>query len=256
MQNIMKNKDVKAALIFAVIGLAAGYFTGQYQVSIATEKLKQQILAQTGSMESIMLIAAVQGAVYAFLSAFIGLKLARKVNLKLNFGYDKNAFILAIFIGLATAFIIAGSDRFIFAEYLPVQTTHYIFSPTYLMVGILYGGIVEELMLRLLLMSLLVMILWKLFERSKETYAIPGWIYIASIVLAAALFAAGPLPITAQTMGLSAPIILRCFVLNGLGGIGFGYLYWKKGLAYSMYAHAATHIFMQIVFMPLFALIN
>jgi hypothetical protein len=47
------------------------------------------------------------------------------------------------------------------------------------------------------------------------------------------------------------PIIIRAFVLNGIGGIGFGYLFWKKGLAYSMVAHGVTHIFMQLIFMPL-----
>lgn len=251
MQNTMKNKDIQHALIFSAIGLIAGYFTGQYQASIATEELKQQLLSQLGSMETMMLIAAAQGAVYAFLSAFIGLKIARKVNLKLNFKFNKSSFVLAILIGLAVAFIITGSDRFIFAEYLPSQVTHYVFSPIYFVVGILYGGIIEELMLRLLVMSLLVLILWKLFARSEDKNTIPNWIYITAVVIAATLFAAGHLPITAQTMGLSAPIVVRCFVLNGLGGIGFGYLYWKKGLAYSMYAHAATHVFMQVIFMPI-----
>ena len=251
MQNTMKNKDMKIAFVFGIIGLIAGYFTGLYQASIATEQFKQQILSEVGSMQSMMLIAAAQAAVYAFLSAFIGLKLARKVNLKLNFIFDKNAFVVAILIGLAVAFIITGSDRFIFAEYLPSQVTQYVFSPIYFMVGILYGGIVEELMLRLLVMSLLVLLLWKLFARSKESDTIPDWIYITAAVIAATIFAAGHLPITAQTIGLSAPILIRCFVLNGLGGIGFGYLYWKKGLAYSMYAHAATHVFMQVIFMPI-----
>jgi len=247
----MKNKDMKIAFVFGIIGLIAGYFTGLYQASIATEQFKQQILSEVGSMQSMMLIAAAQAAVYAFVSAFIGLKLARKVNLKLNFIFDKNAFVVAILIGLAVAFIITGSDRFIFAEYLPSQVTQYVFSPIYFMVGILYGGIVEELMLRLLVMSLLVLLLWKLFARSKESDTIPDWIYITAAVIAATIFAAGHLPITAQTIGLSAPILIRCFVLNGLGGIGFGYLYWKKGLAYSMYAHAATHVFMQVIFMPI-----
>ena len=252
MQNIMKNKDTQIALKFGVIGLIAGYFTGLYQVSIATEQLKQQILSQVGSMQAMLLIAAAQATVFAFLSALIGLKLARKVNLKLNFTFDKNAFLISILTGLVVAFIITGADRFIFAEYLPPQVTHYVFSPIYLTVGILYGGIVEELLLRLLVMSLLVFLIWKIFAKSKEKNAIPDWVYITAILIAATLFAAGHLPITAQTLGLSAPILIRCFVLNGIGGIGFGWLYWKKGLAYSMCAHAATHVFMQVLFMPIF----
>lgn len=250
----MKNKDLTTALVFAAIGLAAGYFTGLYQVSIASEELKQQIISQAGSMNPLLLAASVQGALYSFLAAFIGLKLARKVDLKLNFGFDKKSFILALLIGAAVAFIISGSDRFIFSGYLPEQTIGYVFSPVYFVVGILYGGVVEELLLRLLVMSLFVLILWKLSGGSKANTVISDRIYITAIVLAALLFAAGHLPITAQTLGLSAGTIIRCFVLNGLGGIGFGYLYWKKGLAYSMVAHAATHVFMQAVFMPVFAL--
>jgi len=251
MQQISKNKDLKITLVFTLVGLIAGFFTGLYQASIATEELKQQILSQLGSMELMMVIAAAQGAVYACLSSFIGLKLARKVNLKLNFKFDKNAMILATIIGMVTAIIITGSDKFIFAEYLPPQVTSYVFSPTYLMVGIIYGGIVEELLLRLLVMSVLVLVLWKLFAKSKDKQAIPNWIYITAIVVASTLFAAGHLPITEQTIGLSVPIIIRCFALNGIGGIGFGYLYWKKGLAYSMFSHAATHVFMQVILMPI-----
>lgn len=255
MKNTLKNKDLTIAFLFAVIGLVAGYFTGLYQISIATQELKQQIISQTGSLNSLILIASVQGAVYAFLSAFIGLKLARKVGLELNSGFDKKSFISAMLIGVAVAFIISGSDQFIFSAYLPEQITEYKFSPVYFLVGVLYGGIVEELMLRLLVMSLFVFILWKLSSRSKEHSAVPDWMYITAIVLSSVLFAAGHLPITAQTIGLSAPIIIRSFVLNGIGGLGFGYLYWKKGLVYSMYAHAATHVFMQLVFMPVFTLV-
>ncbi len=249
-QKIIKNRDLIISLVFTLMGLIGGFFTGCYQSSIATDGIKQQIIAQLGSMEVMILVASAQGALFAFLSAFIGLKVARKVNLKLNFKFDKNAIILSTIIGMVVAIIITVSDKFIFAEYLTSQETSYVFSPIYLMVGIIYGGIVEELMLRLLVMSILVLILWKLFAKSKDKNAIPSWTYITGIVLAATLFAAGHLPITSQTIGLSAPIVIRCFALNGLGGIGFGYLYWKKGIAYSMFAHAATHVFMQAILMP------
>lgn len=160
----------------------------------------------------------------------------------------------AVLIGLTAAFIITASDKFIFAEYLPPQTA-YVFSPIYFAAGVLYGGIIEEILLRLLVMSLFVLILWKLFAKSKDNLTIPNKVYIAAIILAAALFAAGHIPVTIQTIGLSTPILIRCFVLNGVGGIGFGYLYWKHGLAYSMVAHAAAHVFMQLVFMPVFTMI-
>lgn len=104
---------------------------------------------------------------------------------------------------------------------------------------------------RLFVLSLLVLILWKLFPAGKDP-SIPSWIYWGGILLSAFLFAAGHLPFTAQSIGWSGPIIARGLLLNSIGGIGFGYLYWKKGLVYAMIAHAATHFFMQLLFMPLF----
>lgn len=247
----MKNKDLQLTLIFTIIGFIAGMVTAMYQVSTATEIIKQEMIAQVGSITAIIAIAAAQVTVFAFLSSFIGLKLARKTNLKLNFKVDKQSAILATVIGLVLAFVITASDKFIFAQYLPTPTSDYVFSPLYLMTGLLYGGVIEELMLRLFVMSLIVLILWKLFARSKDHTAIPNWIYITAIFIAAILFAAGHLPATAQLLGLSTPILIRAFVLNGIGGLGLGYLYWKNGLSYSIYAHMIAHVFMQVVFMPL-----
>jgi len=134
---------------------------------------------------------------------------------------------------------------------LPVQITEYKISLGYLLFGVLYGGVIEELMLRLFFMSLIVFILWKIFARSKDRENIPNIIYVVAIFIATLGFAAGHLPITAQMFGLSTPIIIRCFLLNGVAGLGYGYLYWKKGLPYAICAHMLTHAFMQLVFYPM-----
>ena len=139
------------------------------------------------------------------------------------------------------------SDRLIFVRYLPSEITNYEFSLLYLVTGILYGGIIEEILLRLFVMSFFVFVLWKLFSRGSDRKNIPGWIYISSILISAALFAAGHIPFTAQIIGLSLPVLARTFLLNGIGGIGFGYLYWKRGLAYSICAHASTHVFINLI---------
>lgn len=247
----MKNKDLKISIIFTIIGLIAGIFTGFFQVSTLTEELYQQIISQLGSTNALIIVVIVQVVMFTFFSAFLGLKIARKVNLKLNFKFDKNSLVLATIIGLVTSIILSASDKFIFAQYLPKQTETYRFSLVYFISSILYGGVVEELMLRLFMMSLIVLILWKLFAKSKDKSIIPNWIYITAIFLSAILFAAGHLPATAKLLGLSTPILIRAFLLNGVAGVGFGYLYWKKGLSYAICAHMLTHIFSQILFMPM-----
>lgn len=107
--------------------------------------------------------------------------------------------------------------------------------------SILYGGIIEEILLRFFMMTLLVFIIDKVFNRKNET--VPVWIYIISNILSALLFAAGHLPATTALFGGLTPIIVfRCFLLNGSFGIVFGHLYRKYGIIYSMMSHAAVHI--------------
>ncbi len=246
----MKNKDLKYSLIFTLVGIIAGGILGYYQVLIATDELKSQLSAQLGSLEMLIVVTAIQAAVFTFISTFFGLKLARRLNLRLYAKLDTSSMILVSVIAFIISFVITFSDKFIFATYLP-EAENYQFSLLYFISSLLYGGIIEELMLRLFFMSLLIWIGWKLFAKSKDSLAIPSWIYISGIIVAAILFGLGHLPATAQLMDLSAPIVIRAIVLNGIGGIGFGYLYWKVGLSHAMYAHMLTHIINQLIFMPL-----
>ena len=249
----MKNKDIKITLIFTLIGIVIGAYSGIYQMLSVTEEMKQQTISQLGSMEGLVVVNIIQSGIFSLIGTFFGLKLARKVNLKVKYVFDKKGIILAIILAVLSAFIISASDKFIFSSYLPVQTTAYKFSLGYLILGVLYGGVIEELMLRLFFMSLIVFILWKIFARSKDRENIPNIIYVVAIFIATLGFAAVHLPITSQTIGLSTPIIARCFILNGIGGIVYGYLYWKKGLPYAICAHMLTHVFMQLVFLPIFS---
>jgi hypothetical protein len=251
MTKFFKNEDFKISLIFGLIGLVASAIVGWYQVSTFSPTMIDQIIAQVGSVEAMVVIAAVQGAIMTLIASFFGLKIARKVNLALNFKCDLQAFIIALLVGIVVAVIIVGSDRFIFVNYLPPVLTKYQISWQYLLSGVLYGGIIEEVLLRLFVMSLLVLVIWKLTTLSIGKHELTDWMYHVAIFLAALLFAAGHLPTTFQLLGNSTIIIIRCFVLNGVGGIGFGYLYWKKGLSYAMVAHMATHIMMQLVLYPL-----
>ena len=109
-----------------------------------------------------------------------------------------------------------------------------------------YGGIVEENLLRLFVMSLLA---WFGSFISKTADGKPTSIvfWIANI-LAAVLFGLGHLPATAMIIPLTPLVITRAIVLNGLGGIAFGYLYWKRGLEAAMIAHFAADIVLHVLF--------
>ena len=111
--------------------------------------------------------------------------------------------------------------------------------------GLLVGGIIEEVMLRLFFMSLLVFISSKLFYKNKKE--ITTKIYVIANITSTLIFAAGHIPATMAMTTLTPIIIVRCFLFNGGLGLGFGYLYRKYGLGYAMIAHGFAHLISDIL---------
>lgn len=112
--------------------------------------------------------------------------------------------------------------------------------------GVLYGGIVEEILLRWGLMTLLAWLLWRLFQRGQG--APRAWIMWTAIVASALLFGAGHLPAAAVLYGgLTPPVIVRIVGLNSVLGIGFGWLFWRYSLEAAMLSHAAWHVITSLV---------
>jgi membrane protease YdiL (CAAX protease family) len=108
-----------------------------------------------------------------------------------------------------------------------------------------YGGIAEEVLLRLFLVSLFVWITFKI-KKTADGYATNIGIWL-SIVLAAIVFGLGHLPATAQITPLTGLVVIRAIVLNGVGGIIFGWLYWKKGIESAMIAHFSADIVLHVI---------
>jgi membrane protease YdiL (CAAX protease family) len=109
-----------------------------------------------------------------------------------------------------------------------------------------YGGIAEEIQLRLFLMSLLVW-LGHFVSRTGEGKPTSAVMWIA-IIVAAVLFGLGHQPATAAVIPLTPLVVTRAIVLNGLGGVIFGWLYWKRGLEAAMISHFSTDIILHVLF--------
>lgn len=109
--------------------------------------------------------------------------------------------------------------------------------------GIVYGGITEELLMRLFLMSLVAWLLGK-FWKTPEGLPTPGAFWCA-IILVAILFGLGHLPITSVITPLTPMLIARALLLNGVAGVAFGYLYWRYGLEAAMLGHMSAHLVLQ-----------
>ena len=120
-------------------------------------------------------------------------------------------------------------DKLIFGSLNAWVRNQYTTVPTVwkILGGLLVGGIIEEVMMRLFFMSLCVFIISMIFYKNeKET---PVRVYVIANILAAVLFAAGHIPSTMTMTTLTPVILLRCFLFNGGLGLGFGYLYRKYG---------------------------
>lgn len=103
--------------------------------------------------------------------------------------------------------------------------------------GMLYGGVAEELMLRWGTMSLVAWALTLLLRPQVRAAAMAP-----AIVVAAMLFAVGHLPALALQLDLTPAIVARTLVLNGIAGLWYGWLFWRHHLEAAMMAHAATHL--------------
>lgn len=108
-----------------------------------------------------------------------------------------------------------------------------------------YGGIDEELMLRF---GFLTLIVWALAKISHTADGRPtAGAFWAANLLAAILFGLGHLPATAAFgVPLTKIVVLRAVVLNGVGGVVFGYLYWKQGLESAMAAHFSGDLVLHV----------
>ena len=158
----MNKKDLKISLIYALVGLIAGILIVIYQISIASEEFKNQLIAVLGSVEMVIIVGGLQAAILTFIATFVGVKLARILNLNLYAEANKSNLTLVILISLFTSLFITLSDKYIFAPYLPQKIVSYEFSFLYFFSSVLYGGIIEELLLRLFLMSFIGWLLFKI----------------------------------------------------------------------------------------------
>lgn len=111
--------------------------------------------------------------------------------------------------------------------------------------GAFYGGIIEEMMMRLGLMTLLAFALSK--ARLPRTAAL-----LCANLAAAILFGAGHLP-AAHYLGFPfTPALIAYIVLaNAVGGIVFGWLFAKRGIEAAMVAHFTCDLWVHVVFQSL-----
>lgn len=224
--------------------------------------LGQLILIQLGTQVALFAFAAAMGLSFAN-GIGLGLPILKAWLYPQEVGADARplwpkirAFLpLSVIIGVVGSLLIIGLDAFIFQPLLKVQVgidnplgagSAHTPAAWQGLLASFYGGINEEILLRLLVMSFLAWIGRSISHKpdGRPTLAV---LWIAN-VLAAVLFGLGHLPVTSTLVTLTPLVVTRAIVLNGLLGVGFGYLYFKHGLESAMLSHFTADIVLHVLF--------
>lgn len=246
-------QNIKRALIFALsllpVALIAGYLTGLWQADTLPEAIVEEATAAFGSIELLAVVTAVQASGYALVLGFAGCLLAQLTGLWKPLRLEKKPLVFTLLLSLGFG-IVFSLDPWTFGRLEPMiaETVPSAVTPVGIAAAVLYGGVIEEVMLRLFFMTGIAFVLGKVFCGKVPSVQWKPWVFIAANVLAALVFAAGHLPGTAALFGAVTPLLLvRCFLLNGGFGMLFGRLYRKHGIQYAMIAHAGLHIVSKVI---------
>ncbi len=237
-------KALRFALCLLPVGLVGGWFSAQMQFSSMDPSMLETAVQQAGSLEMVKAVSAVSSAVYTVVCGFFGYILAEKLGLMRPLRFQKATLVRVLLIA-AFGGAVLSLDAWTFAQWIPQLKDSYAaagsFDASTWIASVLYGGVTEEIMIRLFLMSGLALLGWKLFFRKAEQ--VPEIVFIAANIISALVFAAGHLPATTALFGELTPLILlRCFLLNGAAGLLFGRFYRKYGIQYAILAHMLFHL--------------
>jgi membrane protease YdiL (CAAX protease family) len=109
----------------------------------------------------------------------------------------------------------------------------------------LYGGLTEEVLMRLFLFSLLVWLLSKVWRRDGGPLK-PRVFWAANIILAI-VFGLGHLGSVILLMPVTFKLVIAALLLNGIASFAFTRLYWRRGLEASMLAHFITDVMIYVI---------
>ncbi|MHC4560873.1 MAG: CPBP family intramembrane glutamic endopeptidase [Planctomycetota bacterium] len=204
-----------------------------------------------------LLVLIIQAVLFSSIAIFIGLFLGKKVGLgapiiegwlkvEPTITGLKSILKISAFLGVLVGVSIFILDRFVFAIFVdpitPFQATPPLIQR---ILASFYGGICEEVVMRLFAMTLIVWVSYKI-KRTKDNTPTNLGLWLA-IILVSLVFGLGHIPMTAAFMKITPIVVIRALVLNSIAGTVFGWLYWKKGLESAMVSHFSTDIILHVI---------
>jgi membrane protease YdiL (CAAX protease family) len=256
MIQVHKRIDWKVFTILLVAGLIGVIAILPYMFDLLRSGVFEHAPASEIPLGLVVLLALIQNGILLAATILIGMILSERIGLRMPLirawarreqpPNTKEIVLPGIIVGAAVGVVLVTIEALFFLKHLPASmlTLFDISLGKRLLGSVLYGGITEELLMRLFLLSLVAWLLSK-WLKTPEGSPTSGAFWTAIIVVAL-LFGLGHLPATSVMAPLSPMLVVRALVLNGIAGAAFGYLYWKKGLEAAMVAHMSTHLVMQI----------
>ena len=243
----MNKERLFTGIILFLLGMLGVFSLLSMEVTLPAEA--EEMLAGRFTSQQIKWLSLINPTVLLIITVVVGIILHEKVNLdvpmiKGALRKEKRGNIRSLVLfGMAGGIIAGVLILMLGAAYEPLLPDEFLKMgeniQTSLAVRFLYGGITEEILMRFGLMTFIVWLLSKVFKSlNAKTY----W---GGILLAALLFAVGHFPVVFQAVGSPSALLLSYIIMgNSIGGIIFGWLYWKRGLESAFIAHIFAHVIM------------
>ncbi|HSX09917.1 MAG TPA: CPBP family glutamic-type intramembrane protease [Candidatus Saccharimonadales bacterium] len=201
----------------------------------------------------ISLLSILQNAVLFAIAISVGLILSHQMGhgaplidaLRKEEGWTQaatSALLIGFVLGALGGSFLLIADLF-FVPYFPKKLLDTALQTTFWenMTASLYGGINEEIFMRLCGLSLVVWLLSKIWHSPIEVF------WTANIVIAI-LFAIGHLPTLKTTIGeISRIMLFRSLLLNIPIGLICGWLFWNNGIEAAIVAHYSADIVYHVI---------
>lgn len=196
------------------------------------------ILPSTASVWKVFFFSTVQSALFFGLICWLSYLLVPKTDLT-PFAAKKplkRIVYPGVISGILVGLILYSLEKTIFSKSLLAGMHPPAWSG---ILASLYGGVNEEVLMRLFLFTLIYFLFRKIFKFSDQNRI--GFLWATNGIVAIA-FGVGHLPALFKLITPTSFEISRVLVLNAIPGLVFGWLYWSRGLWAAMAAHFTTDL--------------